>query len=169
MSINRVSISGNLGQDAELRQTQSGMAVLGFSVCVNDRRKNQRTGEWEDRPNWVDCTMFGNRAQGIAPYLSKGCKVAVDGRLSQSTWEKDGQRRSKLEVIVDEIEFMSAQGPSAAQPAACPAAYPAQPATAPQAAPQPAYGYPQQPAYGYPQGAYGQPAQTQVYDEDIPF
>lgn len=107
MSINRVVISGNLTRDPELRQTAGGLPVLGFGVAVNDRRKNQQTGEWEDYPNFVDCTMFGARAQSVMKYLGKGSKVAIDGKLRYSSWEKDGQRRSKLEVIVDDIEFLS--------------------------------------------------------------
>lgn len=107
MSINRVNISGNLTRDAELRQTQGGMAILSMGVAVNDRRKNTQTGEWEDVPNFVDCVMFGSRAEKLAQYLAKGTKVAIDGKLRYSSWEKDGARRSKLEVVVDEIEFMS--------------------------------------------------------------
>lgn len=107
MSINRVTISGNLTRDPELRQTQSGMAVLSFGVAVNDRRKNPSTGEWEDYPNFVDCTMFGARANSLAQYLTKGTKVAIEGKLRWSQWERDGQKRSKLEVIVDELEFMT--------------------------------------------------------------
>lgn len=107
MSINRVVISGNLTRDPELRQTAGGLPVLGFSVAVNDRRKNQSTDEWEDYPNFVDCTMFGARADSVAKFLSKGAKVAIEGKLRWSQWEKDGQKRSKLEVIVDELEFMS--------------------------------------------------------------
>ena len=110
MSINRVNISGNLTRDAELRQTQGGMAILSMGVAVNDRRKNQQTGEWEDVPNFIDCTMFGSRAEKLAQYLAKGSKVAIEGKLRWSQWEKDGSKRSKLEVIVDEIEFMSRGG-----------------------------------------------------------
>lgn len=144
MSINRVNISGNLTRDGELRQTQSGTAVLSLGVAVNDRRKNQQTGEWEDVPNFVDCIVFGQRAQGIAQYMTKGAKVAVEGKLRWSQWERDGQKRSKLEVIVDEIEFMSRREerqPQAYAPA--------------QAAPQ-----------GY---APQQAPQSSLYDEDIPF
>ena len=86
MSINRVIISGNLTRDPELRQTQSGMAVLSFGVAVNDRRKNPSTGEWEDYPNFVDCTMFGARANSLANYLSKGTKVSIEGKLRWSQW-----------------------------------------------------------------------------------
>lgn len=110
MSINRVNISGNLTRDPELRQTQGGMAILSLGVAVNDRRKNQQTGEWEDVPNFVDCVVFGSRAEKLAQFLAKGSKVAIEGKLRWSQWEKDGAKRSKLEVIVDEIEFMSRGG-----------------------------------------------------------
>ena len=103
MSINRVNISGNLTRDPEMRGTTGGTSVLSFGVAVNDRRRNQQTGEWEDYPNFVDCVMFGTRAEAISRYLSKGTKVAIEGKLRYSSWERDGQRRSKLEVIVDEI------------------------------------------------------------------
>ena len=77
---------------------------------MNDRRRNAQTGEWEDYPNFVDCTMFGTRAEAVSRFLAKGNKVAIEGKLRYSSWERDGQRRSKLEVIVDEIEFMSSLG-----------------------------------------------------------
>jgi single-strand DNA-binding protein len=109
MSINKVLISGNLTRDPELRATATGMPVLGMGVAVNDRRKNQSTGEWEDYPNFIDCTMFGSRAESVSHYLSKGSKVAIEGKLRWSQWERDGQKRSKIEVIVDEIEFLSAR------------------------------------------------------------
>ena len=115
MSINRVNISGNLTRDPELRTAHSGTAILAFSAAVNDRAKNPQTGEWEDRPNYVDCTMFGPRAEKVAPYLSKGSKVAVEGKLRYSSWQaKDGSKRSKLDVIVDEIEFMMSRERAAA-------------------------------------------------------
>ena len=107
MSINRVVISGNLTRTPELRMTPSGSGVLLFGVAVNDRRRNAQTGQWEDVPNFIDCVLFGNRAQALSQYLDKGSKVAIEGKLRYSSWEKDGQRRSKLEVVVDEIEFLS--------------------------------------------------------------
>lgn len=112
MSINRVIISGNLTRDPELKRTQVGMAVLQLGLAVNDRRKNQQTGEWEDVVNYVDCTMFGTRAEKVAQYLSKGSKVTVEGKLRYHAWEaQDGGKRSKLEVVVDEIDL----GPRTAQ------------------------------------------------------
>ena len=109
MSINRTIISGNLTRDAELRQTQSGSLVLSMGVAVNDRRKNNVTGEWEDCPNFIDCTMFGSRAEKLASYLTRGTKVVVEGKLRWSQWERDGQKRSKIEVIVDDLEFIGAR------------------------------------------------------------
>ncbi len=111
MSINKVMITGNLTRDAELRKTPNGTAVLNLGVAVNDRRRNQTTGDWEDYANFVDCTMFGRRAEAIAQYLTKGVKVAIEGRLHYSSWEdrNSGQRRSRLDVTVDEIEFMSSR------------------------------------------------------------
>ena len=103
-------------RDPEVRRTAGGMAVVSFGVAVNDRAKNPATGEWEDRPNFIDCVMFGTRAEKLAPYLSKGCKVALDGRLRWSQWQaQDGSKRSKIEVIVDEIEFMSRRDQTAPQ------------------------------------------------------
>jgi len=110
MSINRVIISGNLTRDPELRSTPSGMAVLKMGMAVNDRRKNQQSGEWEDVPNFVDVTMFGARGEAVSRFLSKGSKVAIEGKLRWSSWETpQGDKRSKLEVIADEIEFMSSR------------------------------------------------------------
>ena len=201
MSINRVVVSGNLTRDPELRATPGGTQVLGFGVAVNDRRRNQQTGEWEDYPNFIDCTMFGNRAEALSRILRKGMKVAIEGKLRYSSWEdkNGGGRRSKVEIIPDEVVLMS-QNPNGQQaPQYAPQGYQQQyaPQQAPRAyAPQPA---PQQPAPQWnAQQAYQQayqqapqrpqqapqrpqqapqaapqpaPAQQQldVYDEDIPF
>jgi single-strand DNA-binding protein len=116
MSINKVLISGNLTRDPELRATATGMPVLGLGVAVNDRRKNQSTGEWEDYPNFIDCTLFGSRAESVSNYLNKGSKVAIEGKLRWSQWERDGQKRSKVEVIIDEIEFLSSRSSATSLP-----------------------------------------------------
>ncbi len=109
MSINSVVISGYLTRDPEVRTTATGMAVMDLGVAVNDRRKNNETGQWEDYPNFIDCTMFGNRAQNINQYLSKGTKVTIQGKLHWSQWERVGQKRSKIEVIINDIEFANKQ------------------------------------------------------------
>ncbi|MDR4014220.1 MAG: single-stranded DNA-binding protein [Collinsella sp.] len=191
MSINRVVVSGNLTRDPELRVTPGGTQVLGFGVAVNDRRRNQQTGEWEDYPNFIDCTMFGNRAEALSRILRKGMKVAIEGKLRYSSWEdkNGGGRRSKVEIIPDEVVLMS-QNPNGQQapqqyapqgyqqqcaPQQAPRAYAPQPAPqqpAPQWNAQQAYQQvpqrPQQAPQAAPQPA---PAQQQldVYDEDIPF
>lgn len=154
MSINRVNITGNLTRDPELRSTAGGMAVLGFGVAVNDRRKNQQTGQWEDYPNFVDCTMFGNRAEALSRILRKGMKVAIEGKLRYSSWEdkNGGGRRSKLEVIPDEVELLN-QNPNAQQGQPqqyAPQGYQPQ-AYAPQQAPQQAYQPQQAPQQQAPQ------------------
>ena len=106
MGINKVFISGNLTRDPEMRTTQGGTVVMGLGVAVNDRRKNPNTGQWEDVPNYVDCTLFGNRASAVSQYLSKGTKVTIEGRLRWHQWQdQNGSNRSRLDVIVDEIEF----------------------------------------------------------------
>ena len=156
MSINRVIISGNLTRDPELRSTAGGTSVLGFGVAVNDRRKNQQTGAWEDYPNFIDCTRFGARADALHKYLSKGTKVAIEGKLRWSQWEREGQKRSKIEVIVDELEFMSSRNSdaqySSGQNYGQQGGY--------QPAPQASY---------QPQPAPTINASSSVYDEDIPF
>ncbi|EOS50314.1 single-stranded DNA-binding protein [Adlercreutzia caecimuris] len=161
MSINRVIISGNLTRDPELRNTQSGMAVLSFGVAVNDRRKNPTTGEWEDYPNFVDCTMFGARANSLSQYLSKGTKVSIEGKLRWSQWERDGQKRSKLEVIVDEIEFMSSRNSNGGGSSYGGDTYGNQGYSTP----APAYSAPAAAAPAAPVID----ASSSVYDDDIPF
>lgn len=105
--VNSVTITGNLTRDPELRATGSDTQILAFGVAVNDRRKNPKNGEWEDVPNFVDCVVFGARAEALSRFLSKGSKVAIEGKLRYSSWEtKDGQRRSKLEVIANEVVFL---------------------------------------------------------------
>lgn len=106
MSINHVTISGNLTRDAEIKRTASGMAIVSFTVAVNERRKNNQTGEWDNYANFVDVTWFGTYAEKCAATLTKGSKVCVAGKLRQSRWTtQDGQNRSKLEVIADEVEL----------------------------------------------------------------
>ena len=104
MSINRVVISGNLTRSPELRTTQGGTPLLAIGVAVNDRHKNQQ-GEWEERANFVDVVLFGSRAEWMARDLHKGKLVTVSGKLRYTTWERDGERRSKLEVVADDIDY----------------------------------------------------------------
>ena len=106
MSYNHVGITGNITRDPELRTTQSGWSVLSFTLAVNDRKKNASTGQWEDYTNFIPCFISGNeRPLALAPYLTKGMKVTVGGKLRYSRWEKDGKAHSKIEVAVQEIEL----------------------------------------------------------------
>jgi single-strand DNA-binding protein len=110
MGINRVVISGNLTRDPELRSTSGGTSVLRLGVAVNDRRKNQQTGEWEDYPNFIDVAVFGARGEALSRFLSKGSKVAIEGKLRWRQWETpQGDKRSAIEVIADEVEFLSSR------------------------------------------------------------
>ena len=104
MSINRVMISGNLTRDAEIRSTQSGMAILGFGVAVNDRRKNQQTGEKE--VDFLGCTAFGAAGENAAKYFRKGQMAIVTGRLQIRQYtDKNGQKRRHAEILVSNVYF----------------------------------------------------------------
>ena len=104
MSLNTCTISGHLGKSAELRMTGSGLAVVSFTVAVNERQR-QQDGSYSDYTNWLD----GKRGEGLHPYLTKGCKVSITGHLHKSSWESNGQHFSKVEIIVDEVELMNAR------------------------------------------------------------
>lgn len=106
MSINMVSLSGNLTRNAEIKATKSGAIICHISLAVNDSKKNKESGKWETYPNYVDCIMFGNRAEKLSPYLTKGVKVCINGKLHYTSWIKDDENRSKLEVIIDDIDLM---------------------------------------------------------------
>ena len=170
MSINRVNISGNLTRDPEMRATAAGTQILTFRVAVNDRRRNPQTGEWEDYPNYIDCVVFGNRAEALSRFLSKGAKVALEGKLRWSQWERDGQNRSKIEVIVDEVEFLSPrnqQGQGGYQPQGQGGYQPPQQVTPAQA--EPTYSAPQQTYTSQPPVVQATPPSAELYDEEIPF
>lgn len=148
MSINTCALSGNLTRDAELRTTTGGTYICNFTVAVNERNKNQQTGEYEDRPNFIDCVLFGRRGEVLANMLHKGTKVMLSGRLRWSSWEKDGQRKSKIEVVVEEIDIARTQ--------------------ATQSASAPDYGYP---AASVPQQTVSTATEPDagLYATDIPF
>lgn len=113
MSINRVFITGNLTRDPELRQAGA-TTVLQLGIAVNDRKKNPQTDQWEDVPNFFDVLVWGARGESLARYLHKGIKVAVSGRLRWNQWQNsDGEKRSKVEIVADDIEFMSSRDGSA--------------------------------------------------------
>lgn len=105
MSINNVALTGNLTRDAELKMTKSELAVLEFSIAVNDRK--QVDGEWQDYPHYFACSLFGKRAESLAKILTKGTKVSITGKLQQDRWQQDGQYRSRVHIVVSDLDFMS--------------------------------------------------------------
>lgn len=109
-SYNRVILMGNLTRDPELRYTPSGTAVAEFGLAVNDRRKNNQTGEWVEDTQFIDITMWARQAEIAAEYLAKGSPVFLEGRLKFDSWEKDGQKHSKLRVVAERMQFIGPRG-----------------------------------------------------------
>jgi single-strand DNA-binding protein len=110
-NINRVVLVGNLTRDPELRHTPSGTAVCSLRLAVNTRRKDSATGEWTEKPNYFDVTVWGNQGENCAQYLAKGRPVAVDGRLEWREWEaQDGTKRQAVEIIADSVQFLGGRG-----------------------------------------------------------
>jgi single-strand DNA-binding protein len=106
-NINRVVLVGNLTKDPELRHTPSGTGVCSLRLAVNTRRKDGATGEWTDKPNFFDVSVFGNQAASCAQYLAKGRPVGIDGRLEWREWEAaDGTKRQAVEVVADNVQFL---------------------------------------------------------------
>ena len=109
-NINRVVLVGNLTRDPELRHTPSGMAVCSLRLAVNTRRKDGATGEWTEKPNYFDITVWGNQGENCAQYLSKGRPVGIDGRLEWREWEaNDGSKRQSVEIIADSVQFLGSR------------------------------------------------------------
>jgi single-strand DNA-binding protein len=106
-NLNRVVITGNLTRDPELRSLPSGTSVCSLRVACNTRRKDNSTGEWVDKPNYFDVTVWGAQGENCARYLSKGRPVAIDGRLEWREWEnQEGQKRQAVEIIADSVQFL---------------------------------------------------------------
>jgi single-strand DNA-binding protein len=106
-NINRVVMTGNLTRDPELRSLQSGLSVCSLRIASNTRRKNNASGEWEDKPNFFDVTVWGAQGENCARYLAKGRPVALDGRLEWREWEdKEGNKRQSVEIIADSVQFL---------------------------------------------------------------
>jgi single-strand DNA-binding protein len=109
-NINIVAITGNLTRDPELRSTPSGTSVCKLRVAVNSRRKDGSTGEWVDKPNYFDVTVWGAQGENCANYLSKGRPVAVEGRLDWREWEaQDGSKRQAVEIIANSVQFLGSR------------------------------------------------------------
>src|SRR5512144_1946561 len=116
-NINRVIITGNLTADPDLRSLPSGTSVCKLRVAVNTRRKDNSTGEWVDKPNFFDVTVWGAQGENCARYLSKGRPVAIDGRLEWREWENnEGQKRQSIDIIADAVQFLGGRDDSGGAP-----------------------------------------------------
>ena len=109
-NINRVILTGNLTRDPELRSTPGGTSVCSLRIAVNSRRKDGQSGQWVDKPNYFDVTVWGQQGENCAQYLSKGRPVAVDGRLNWREWEaQDGGKRQSVDIIADSVQFLGSR------------------------------------------------------------
>jgi len=109
-NINRVVMTGNLTADPELRSLPSGMSVCSLRIACNTRRKDGASGEWVDKPNYFNVTVWGAQGENAARYLSKGRPVAIDGRLEWREWEaQDGTKRQATDIIADSVQFLGSR------------------------------------------------------------
>lgn len=102
--INTVAVAGRLVRDADLKYTNSGTAICEFSIANNYSIK--RGDQWEEAVNYFDCTLFGRRAEALHKHLAKGKQVAVSGELQQQRWETDGQKRSRVKIMVRNLQLL---------------------------------------------------------------
>jgi single-strand DNA-binding protein len=106
-NINRVVLVGNLTRDPELKSLPSGTSVCDLRVAVNNRRKNQQTGEWVEEPNYFTISVFGQQGENCARFLQKGRAVAIDGRLRWRQWDApDGQKREAVDIVAETVQFI---------------------------------------------------------------
>jgi single-strand DNA-binding protein len=108
-SLNQVTLMGNLTRDPELRQTPTGQNVTSFSLALNRSYKDQ-SGEWQEATDYIDIVCWGPLAERVSQYLSKGRRCLVQGRLQSRSWEQDGQKRSKVEVLANDVTFLDSRG-----------------------------------------------------------
>jgi single-strand DNA-binding protein len=122
VDINRITISGNLTQDPELRSTPNGTPVGTLRVASNTRRKNPSTGEWESKPNYIDVTVWGADAENCARYLAKGSRVFIDGELEYQEWAaQDHSKRHKHQIKAQRISFEGSPNGQDGSPSIAPA------------------------------------------------
>ncbi len=108
-SLNQVTLMGNLTRDPELRQTPTGQTVTNFSLALN-RSYKDKSDEWQEVTDYVDIVCWGPLAERVAQYMSKGRRCLVQGRLQSRSWEQEGQKRSKVEVLANDVTFLDGRG-----------------------------------------------------------
>lgn len=104
-SFNQVTLMGNLTRDPELRSTPNGQSVCSFSLALNRSYKGA-DGNWQEATDYVDIVAWGPLGERVSQYLTKGRPALVSGRLQSSSWEKDGQKRTKVEVVANDVTFL---------------------------------------------------------------
>ncbi|MDR0601811.1 MAG: single-stranded DNA-binding protein [Treponema sp.] len=112
--LNHVTLIGRLTRDAELKYTSGGQAVCKFSIAVNRRRKNG--DQWEDEPSFFDIVLWGRQGESLNQYLVKGKMIGVEGELRQDRWQQDGQNRSKVEIVANNLQLLGGAGSSSSSP-----------------------------------------------------
>jgi single-strand DNA-binding protein len=108
-SLNQVTLMGNLTRDPELRQTPNGQNVCSFSLALN-RSYKDASGEWQEATDFIDIVAWGPLAERVSQYLTKGRRCLVQGRLQSRSWEQDGQKRNKVEVLANDVTFLDSRG-----------------------------------------------------------
>ena len=151
--INRVTLIGRLTRDCEMRYSGGGLAVCRFSIAVNYSRKSGE--QWTEEVNYFDMVLFGRQGEAVSKYLLKGKQVGIEGKLQQNRWEQEGKNRSKVEVVVNNVQLLGGN-PSAGQ------SYRSDVGSASSAPP---------PAESPPASAQNSPAAGSVdsFEDDIPF
>lgn len=164
-NLNKVMLIGRLTRDPEVRAFANGGKVAKFGFAVNNRRKNPSTGQWEDEPVWLDVEAFnrgdfGKNADLVEQYLRKGSQVFIEGHLQLDQWtDKEGQKRNKLKIVLDNMQFLEPRGGEAGAPRST-----AAPARR-QAAPSPEENF----DHGEPPPMESAPVATTRTEEEIPF
>jgi single-strand DNA-binding protein len=159
-NLNKVMLIGRLTRDPEVRTFANGGKVAKFGFAVNNRKKNQQTGQWEDEPVFLDVEAFnrgefGKQADLVEQYLTKGRQVFIEGHLRLDQWEKDGQKRSRLVIVLDNMQFLEPRSDGTAPRASA----------SPQRKPEPNY------SNGGGYGGFDEPEPGPAGDnpDDIPF
>ncbi len=114
-SVNQVILMGNLTRDPELRQTPSGQSVVSFSLALNRAYKDQ-SGDWQEATDYIDVVAWGPLAERVSQYMTKGRRCLVQGRLQSRSWEQDGQKRNKVEVLASDVTFLDGRGEGESAP-----------------------------------------------------
>jgi single-strand DNA-binding protein len=150
--INKVILIGNLGRDPETRYSQGGNAVTNFSVATTENWRDKQSGEQQERTEWHNIVCFARLAEIAGEYLRKGSKVYIEGSLRTSSWEQDGQKKYRTEVMARDLQMLDSRGGGA------PSGFESSSQNAPQSAPQEASG-----------GGNAPTLSDDNFDDDIPF